>query len=68
MPIAYEYEDGSIYIEDVAFTNGNREVSQPIVAGKLSHHRPHAVEFEANNGGSEYAHNIDDTLKAAALT
>lgn len=67
MPIAYEYEDGSIYIEDVAFTNGNREVSQPIVAGKLSHHRPHAVEFEANNGGSEYAHNIDDTLKARGI-
>lgn len=67
MPIAYEYEDGSIYIEDVAFTNGNREVSQPIVAGKLSHHRPHAIEFEANNGGAEYAHNIDDTLKARGI-
>lgn len=67
MPIAYEYEDGAIYIPDVVFTNGDRNVSQPIVAGKLKHHRPSETEFEANNGGQEYAYNIDDMLKADGI-
>jgi len=67
MPIAYEYEDGAIYIPDVVFTNGDRNISQPIVAGKLKHHRPSETEFEANNGGQEYAYNIDDMLKADGI-
>ena len=67
MPIAYEYEDGAIYIPDVVFSNGDRNVSQPIVAGKLKHHRPSETEFEANNGGQEYAYNIDDMLKADGI-
>lgn len=63
MPIVYVYGDGSMYLVDVVFSNGNKTVTQPEVVGKLMHHRPHQVQFEANNGGTEYAAAIDNALR-----
>lgn len=62
MPIIYEYTDGSRYLVDVVFNNGNRDVTQPIVAAKLRLHRPHRTMFEANNGGAEYARSVESLL------
>lgn len=63
MPFIYEYEDGTKYVPDVVFMKGTRDKTQPVVVGKLMHHRPDETEFEANNGGAEYAYKIDDMLK-----
>jgi predicted phage terminase large subunit-like protein len=63
MPIAYEYEDGSVYIPDVVFNKGDKTVTRPIVVGKLADHFPHQTEFEANNGGDEYCDAVDEELK-----
>ncbi len=63
MPIAYEYEDGSVYIPDVVFNKGDKTVTTPIVVGKLKLHLPHQVMFEANNGGDMYCEAVDDDLK-----
>ena len=63
MPIAYEYEDGSVYIVDVVFNRGDKTVTRPIVVGKLADHLPHQTEFEANNGGDEYCDAVDEELK-----
>ena len=63
MPIAYEYEDGSVYIPDVVFNKGDKTVTRPIVVGKLAEHLPHQTEFEANNGGDEYCDAVDEELK-----
>ena len=63
MPIAYEYEDGSVYIVDVVYNNGDKNVTRPIVVGKLMYHLPHETEFEANNGGDEYCDAVDEELK-----
>lgn len=63
MPIAYEYEDGSVYIPDVVFNKGDKTVTRPIVVGKLADHLPHQTEFEANNGGDEYCDAVDEELK-----
>ena len=62
-PFAYEYEDGSVYIPDVIFNKGDKEVTRPIVVGKLKHHLPHQNRFEANNGGDEYCDAVDAKLK-----
>ena len=62
-PFAYEYEDGSVYITDVIFNKGDKEVTRPIVVGKLKHHLPHQNRFEANNGGDEYCDAVDAKLK-----
>lgn len=64
MPIVYVYGDGSMYCVDVVFSNANKVFTQPEVVGKLLIHRPHQVQFEANNGGTEYAQAIDKMLRA----
>ena len=67
MPIAYEYEDGSIYIVDVVFNKGDKTITRPIVVGKLKRHLPHRVQFEANNGGDEYCDAVDAELRKANI-
>lgn len=64
MPIVYVYSDGSMYCVDVVFSNANKVFTQPEVVGKLLIHRPHQVQFEANNGGTEYAQTVDEMLRA----
>jgi predicted phage terminase large subunit-like protein len=66
-PIAYEYEDGSVYIPDVVFNKGDKTITRPIVVGKLMQHLPHLSRFEANNGGDEYADAVDEDLKALGI-
>ena len=63
MPIVYIYGDGSMYCVDVVFSNANKTFTQPAVVGKLLIHRPHQVQFEANNGGTEYAQAVDKMLR-----
>jgi len=67
MPIAYEYEDGSVYIVDVVFNKGDKTSTRPIVVGKLKRHLPHRVQFEANNGGDEYCAAVDAELRKANI-
>lgn len=62
MPICYVYgEDG--YVVDVVFNAGDKEVTRPIVVGRLKFHLPHQNRFEANNGGDEYADKVDELLR-----
>ena len=67
MPIAYEYEDGSVYIVDVVFNRGDKTVTRPIVVGKLKYHLPHETTFEANNGGDEYCDAVDEQLRKEGI-
>lgn len=62
-PIAYEFEDGSIYIDDVVYSDGDKSVTRPLVVNKILEHEVDAVQFEANNGGHEYADIVNDELK-----
>lgn len=61
MPFAYIY-GSSVYIHDVIFSKGDKTITQPEIVGKTKIHKPHKERFEANNGGGEYAHTIDDML------
>jgi len=68
MPFAYIYQDGSVYIVDAVFNNGDKDTTRPIVVGKTLHHRPNQEHFEANNGGHEYADRVDGELQLAGYT
>lgn len=63
MPFAYVYEDGRVFIHDWIFNRGDKTVTKPIVIGKTLRHKPNQEHFEANNGGDEYADDIDRQLK-----
>jgi predicted phage terminase large subunit-like protein len=62
MPFAYVFGD-AVYIHDVIFSNGDKEVTYPMVVGKTKQNLPHTVRFEANNGGTEYADKVDELLR-----
>lgn len=64
MPVAYVYGT-EIYVHDVVFSDKDKTITQPLVAGTLRQHMPQQVRFEANNGGTEYADKIDELLRAS---
>lgn len=66
MPICYIYGEDA-YVVDVVFNNGDKEVTRPIVVGKLKQHLPHQNRFEANNGGDEYADKVDEMLREEGI-
>lgn len=66
MPVAYIYGD-AVYVHDVVFNNGDKEVTRPAVVAKLKQHRPHMARFEANNGGDAYCEKVDETLRAEGV-
>ena len=62
MPILYKF-GADVYVHDVVFNRGDKHVTYPVVVGRLKHHHPHKARFEANNGGHEYADNVDKELR-----
>lgn len=62
MPIAYKFGD-KVYIHDVVFNQGDKEVTYPVVVGRTRQHSLHRARYEANNGGAEYADHVDEELK-----
>ena len=63
MPIGREYENGEVYIFDWVFNRGTKEVTLPIVAGKIMGNKIRQINFEANNGGHMYRKYIDEKLQ-----
>lgn len=66
MPVLYKYGN-DVYVHDVVFNRGDKTVTYPVVIGRLKHHLPHKARFEANNGGHEYADNVDKELRVAGV-
>lgn len=56
-------DDVPIYIPDWIFNKGDKYVTKPIVVAKTLQHKPNMERFEANNGGDEYAEDIDRLLR-----
>lgn len=56
-------DDGPIYVNDWIFNKGDKYITRPIVVAKTLQHKPNIERFEANNGGDEYAENIDKLLR-----
>lgn len=61
-PIAYVY-NGSVFIHDVVFNNGDKTVTKPETVGKIIQHKLNTYRGEANNGGDEYCDSIDSMLR-----
>ncbi len=63
MPIGREYENGDVYIFDWVFNKGTKEVTLPLVVGKIIGNEIRQINFEANNGGDMYKMYVDEKLK-----
>jgi len=63
MPIGMEYDNGDVYIFDWVFNRGVKEVTIPIVVGKIVENGIKMMQFEANNGGDMYCEAVDTELR-----
>lgn len=55
--------DGDIYIPDWIFNKGDKTITKPLVIAKCMEQKPNRINFEGNNGGHEYADDIDKQLR-----
>lgn len=63
MPIGRQYENGDVYIFDWVFNRGPKEVTLPLVVGRIMSNEIRQICFEANNGGELYCQYVDDRLR-----
>lgn len=63
MPIAYIYEDGSVYIHDVVFSNSEKDITQPSVVKKCVENNVGSLQVENNAAGSLYKEEIASLFK-----
>lgn len=61
-PIIYWFGDTG-YVHDWVFSTGDKSVTQPLVCAAYAHNNVARARFEANVGGTEYAEEIDRTLR-----
>lgn len=63
MPIAYVYEDGSVYIHDVIYDNSEKALTLPRVTEAICKHHTTNAFFEANAGGEGYKDEVEKAVK-----
>lgn len=63
MPIGYEYPNGDVYIPSWIFNKGEKEVTIPLVTGKIIGEKLTEIQFEANNGGDMYSDRVSTELE-----
>lgn len=63
MPIGAEYDNGDVYIYDWVFNKGAKEVTIPLVVGRIIGNRIRQTRFEGNVGGDLYCQYVDEKLQ-----
>lgn len=63
MPVAYVYEDGSVYIHDVVYDNSEKKYTMPKVVYTIIENKVTSAFFEANAGGEGYKDEVNTQLK-----
>ena len=63
-PIVYQYGD-NYYVVDVIYNNGEKNVTQPLIASKITKHMLNAVRIEANKALQSYVDGVQDEVDKA---
>ncbi len=63
MPIGAEYDNGDVYIYDWVFNKGPKEVTIPLVVGRIIGNKIRQTRFEGNVGGDLYCQYVDEKLQ-----
>lgn len=61
--VAYMYEDGAVYIDDVVFDSSEKKITKPKVTNMIIDHDVGSAFFEANQGGEGYKDEVDEMLR-----
>lgn len=68
-PVCFDYRSsgGKILVMDVIYTDMGKDISRPLIIGKIKKYGVQAVLFEANKMTADYADWIDDKLKSEGI-
>lgn len=61
-PVVYQYSDGSIYIPEVVYDNGEKNVTQKLIVDAIIRHGLSALRIECNKMTKSYAEEIERAL------
>lgn len=61
-PIAYQYDDGSVFIVDLVYSNADKRFTQPLLAKKICEHELKAVQFEANKMTASFKEKVEQLV------
>ena len=62
-PVCYQYTDGSVYVHDVVFDDGNKTITQPLIVEAIKRNNVQAVQFELNKSTISYKEEIERILQ-----
>lgn len=63
MPIGAQYANGDIYIFAWVFNKGAKEITLPLVTGRIIENQIREIRFEGNTGGDLYCQYVDERLR-----
>jgi predicted phage terminase large subunit-like protein len=61
-PVIYKYQSGC-YVHDVVYNNGDKNITQPLLAKKAKEHKVQAMRIEANKTTESYKEGVEECLK-----
>lgn len=63
MPVGAQYDNGDVYIFDWIFNKGPKEITIPLVVGRIIGNEIRQTRFEGNVGGDLYCQYVDEKLQ-----
>ena len=66
-PVVYQYSDGSIYVVDVVYDNGEKNVTQKLIIDAIVTYGVTAVRFECNKMTMSYKEEVESALEKRGI-
>lgn len=66
-PVCYQYIDGSVYVADVVYCDGDKKVTIPLLVNAVEKYKVQAVQIEANKATLGYTEELDRELRKKNL-
>ena len=66
-PVIYQYSDGSVYVIDVVYDNGEKNVTQKLILDAIVKYGITAVRFECNKMTMSYKEEVERELEKKGL-
>lgn len=65
-PVVYQYGE-DLYVADVVFNNGDKKITQPMIANKVKTHNVAAMKVEGTKMTAAYGEDIDKALRSEGI-
>lgn len=65
-PVVYQFKD-DLYVADVVFDNGEKNITQPLIVKAIEDHKVAAVKVEGTKMTASYGQDIDRMLRADGI-